>query len=214
MFQSTHPHGVRLNKIGNSILIIKSFNPRTRTGCDLKRFPFASAIIVSIHAPARGATANREILNSDNLFQSTHPHGVRLCRHPRYVFNGSVSIHAPARGATRAGRSAVLLTYVSIHAPARGATLPLYFLSVLFMFQSTHPHGVRQSTFANSLRASKVSIHAPARGATYAKRRLFRNLRFQSTHPHGVRLRRTERSKSEIRFQSTHPHGVRRTGGL
>ena len=78
-------------------------------------------MLVSIHAPARGAT---------NYF-------VGLCK------TFSVSIHAPARGATmwtlhrygirsfnpraRAGRDSVaslqrLLRKVSIHAPARGAT--------------------------------------------------------------------------------------------
>ena len=34
----------------------KSFNPRTRVGCDIKGALVATAGIVSIHAPAWGAT--------------------------------------------------------------------------------------------------------------------------------------------------------------
>jgi len=58
---------------------VDSFNPRTRTGCDA--IPGAVSIApkaVSIHAPALGATklASYSIVNY--LFQSTHPHWVRL----------------------------------------------------------------------------------------------------------------------------------------
>ena len=77
-FQSTHPRGVRLKL---------STNPVT-------------ARTVSIHAPARGATA---ALSSS----STH------C---------PVSIHAPARGATPTRLSVRTALSVSLHAPARGAT--------------------------------------------------------------------------------------------
>ncbi len=55
MFQSTHPHGVRL-PIDVVVLNVTSFNPRTHMGCDI-----AFAISkVTFH-----------------VFQSTHPHGVR-----------------------------------------------------------------------------------------------------------------------------------------
>ena len=36
----------------------RSFNPRTRTGCDQLREMHAARVIVSIHAPARGATGD------------------------------------------------------------------------------------------------------------------------------------------------------------
>ncbi len=35
------------------------------------------------------------------------------------------------------------------------------------MFQSTHPHGVRQSQIEFYVELTKVSIHAPTRGATH-----------------------------------------------
>ena len=101
-FQSTHPHGVRLLSIGLISGRSKCFNPRTHTGCDMvlrrSQLIFRS---VSIHAPTRGATI-RVFRYADVLlmFQSTHPHGVRLpvtCRDNNVC---AVSIHAPTRGAT------------------------------------------------------------------------------------------------------------------
>ena len=38
------------------------------------------------------------------------------------------------------------------------------------MFQSTHPHGVRQSQIEFYVELTKVSIHAPTRGATVLSR--------------------------------------------
>ena len=60
------------------------------------------AILISIHAPARGATAR--IWNE--------------------WFRDEISIHAPARGATEyIGGNRTPINIISIHAPARGATL-------------------------------------------------------------------------------------------
>ena len=58
------------------------------------------------------------------------------------------------------------------------------------MFQSTHPHGVRQETSEEN-------------GTSVG---------FQSTHPHGVRLHFFYVRNRNLWFQSTHPHGVRPTG--
>ena len=97
-FQSTHPHGVRLliltltiyqirfnprTRMGCDIIskcekdTILSFNPRTRMGCDKVCSSSYCLFVVSIHAPAWGATFRRARATSKALFQSTHPHGVR-----------------------------------------------------------------------------------------------------------------------------------------
>ena len=77
-FQSTHPHGVRPKTFSIKYEFVKSFNPRTRMGCDVDgRLPYMS-LAVSIHAPAWGATQLQHALSL-------------LIR---------VSIHAPAWGAT------------------------------------------------------------------------------------------------------------------
>jgi hypothetical protein len=56
MFQSTHPHGAR-QKVPGENRPEKSFNPRTRTGRDGNSYAEMCHELVSIHAPARGATA-------------------------------------------------------------------------------------------------------------------------------------------------------------
>ena len=55
-FQSTHPHGVRPTPCPHRSST-RRFNPRTRTGCDVRCTSYHSV---------------------PSLFQSTHPHGVRL----------------------------------------------------------------------------------------------------------------------------------------
>ena len=60
------------------LALYKCFNPRTHTGCDpaAKQGHYAGKR-VSIHAPTRGATFDRERADMYYKFQSTHPHGVR-----------------------------------------------------------------------------------------------------------------------------------------
>ena len=111
-----------------------SFNPRAREGRDklpsaighdLHKFqstrPRRARLVrsqcghakqrVSIHAPAKGATA--EYIEE-------------------YGALGAVSIHAPAKGATERRAFWDSLTPVSIHAPAKGATWLLQCLHPLF----------------------------------------------------------------------------------
>ena len=149
MFQSTHPHGVRQSLRPSATLFH----------------------VVSIHAPTRGATSH----------DCYSPFSVS-CFNPR----------------THTGCDLVVLTssnnliIVSIHAPTRGATLcnPSYLAACCCfnprthtgcdssasakekeprVFQSTHPHGVRQNPDSKLIKAYEVSIHAPTRGATVCK---------------------------------------------
>ena len=143
------------------------FNPRSREGSDgmLAQIK-GTAKVISIHAPARGATGQ-----SDSV---------------RAVVR--ISIHAPARGATRRNGRGLPEETISIHAPARGATTDGILLSSSnlfqstlprgerlsqltyqrggFRFQSTLPRGERQFRFRSLAYTSGISIHAPARGAT------------------------------------------------
>ena len=144
MFQSTHPHGVRLGSRYPSSCLYLRFNPRTRMGCDMGQTLTCSSAIrfnprtrmgcdsftvlgnhsycVSIHAPAWGATHVLRTQAQLLLFQSTHPHGVRLSIISYTITNSSVSIHAPAWGATPPVYCFMADFIVSIHAPAWGAT--------------------------------------------------------------------------------------------
>ena len=77
--------------------------------------------LVSIHAPARGATGH-----------DAPPVSLRLCFNPR------------AREGRDAGfRLSVLMETVSIHAPARGATAAMSACHESPAFQSTRPRGAR-----------------------------------------------------------------------
>ena len=101
--------------------------------------------IISIHAPARGATGYSVGHGFwQRIFQSTLPRGERPGTpgtatpgtdfNPRSregsdeklldkIDNNTISIHAPARGATDARPMTIsTIPLISIHAPARGAT--------------------------------------------------------------------------------------------
>ncbi len=121
---------------------------------------------VSIHAPTRGATPKKFFTNSEEMFQSTLPHGERPMRtrttHHRTRFNprsrmGSDVIEEIIERSN---------LEVSIHAPAWGATPKrLKQNGVLSEFQSTLPHGERREL----------------------RQKQYRNHMFQSTLPHGER---------------------------
>ena len=162
LFQSTHPCGVRSK--GNVIKyvwrvsihapvwgakvicdlssIINGFNPRTRVGCENDLCHNYQSILVSIHAPVWGANAGGAA-GTDVV---------------------EVSIHAPVWGAKYADNYVSKWGLVSIHAPVWGAKIQKAVEQAWFLFQSTHPCGVRTK---GDVRLSDliVSIHAPVWGA-------------------------------------------------
>ncbi len=150
-----------------SIVLGLSFNPRTHMGCDVLSVDGSDIPIpVSIHAPTWGATSDTDDAFFTNLFQSTHPHGVRrllnvirrlrICFNPRTHMgcdkprNGFATQKSSFNPRTHMGCDQVDLMVaqkhltVSIHAPTWGATIHS------FIFDETF----------------KVSIHAPTWGAT------------------------------------------------
>ncbi len=100
------------------------FNPRARAGRDFPHQHFVLAHDVSIHAPARGATA----------------------LHAGHRFWTLVSIHAPARGATNNILHERHINGFQSTRP-RGARLIKNSLNSfsLALFQSTRPRGARLS---------------------------------------------------------------------
>ena len=101
--------------------------------------------LVSIHAPTWGATPWALPRAFFLLFQSTHPHGVRLSM---WHFGGFQLLFQSTHphGVRHHLWSHVSLdVFVSIHAPTWGATCDKFTISKRGEFQSTHPHGVRLS---------------------------------------------------------------------
>ena len=165
-FQFTRPRGARPASPG-SRRRGSSFNSRAREGRDEPNNSPCWFDVVSIHAPARGATRGGAV--SGRLcacFNSRAREGRDIVVLRLWLRRKTVSIHAPARGATLTLLGRVQKLTVSIHAPARGATSAL-------------------TCFAMP---GSVSIHAPARGATsntISSQRF--SSRFQFTRPRGAR---------------------------
>ena len=82
-FQSTLPRGERRRKPGGGIRT-HYFNPRSREGSDGIDSTDSKGSAISIHAPARGATAFTNLHNGQQEFQSTLPRGERP--YPRNVY--------------------------------------------------------------------------------------------------------------------------------
>ena len=167
-FQSTHPLEVRPLLLPQVRNLRGSFNPRTHSRCDVRRwmswillmmFQSTHPLEVRLYnmAQSKGffgfnprthSRCDRSsllTLRLTSLFQSTHPLEVRLFTLDALVHHINVSIHAPTRGATIGAVIPRLGYCVSIHAPTRGATSP--------------PLPVPGRV--------PVSIHAPTRGATH-----------------------------------------------
>ena len=169
--------------------------------------------LISIHAPARGATSSvYERWLARLYFNPRSRTGSDISDLSRYCFL-FISIHAPARGATVDNADPFQYLGISIHAPARGATL--YARLNLREILNFNPRSRTGSDIVipnRNAALEHISIHAPARGATRlphlaGNKGSYFNPRtrtgsdrfavcahgfipeFQSTLPHGERLR-------------------------
>ena len=97
------------------------FNPRSREGSDPIEDNTMSISLISIHAPAKGATITLPQKKWSTEFQSTLPRRERL-------FSPHPQTH---------------VCEISIHAPAKGATFILVKFSPFLKFQSTLPRRER-----------------------------------------------------------------------
>ena len=146
--------------------------------------------IISIHAPAKGAT--RELRDADEwevLFQSTLPRRERL---ERKLHNKQTDI-------------------ISIHAPAKGATSRPTSISSTAAFQSTLPRRERPPTQATpTARHDTFQSTLPRRERPTIKRSAKLNQSFQSTLPRRERhVVRAVSVKYDSVFQSTLPRRER-----
>ncbi len=165
-----------------------SFNPRARRGRDGGYMQGSVVIIVSIHAPAGGATAATGTGQHPGEVSIHAPAGGATGDHRHQTHLVRVSIHAPAGGATQGGPRSSKDREVSIHAPAGGATLFHANQFWPYLFQSTRPQGARQDQI-------KANYHVEL---------------FQSTRPQGARPIHACCAALRWVFQSTRPQGARR----
>ena len=164
-FQSTHPHGVRLNKlkIVNTLSKFQSTHPH---GVRLQTQSEQKCYLVSIHAPTWGATEQSCTEYICRKFQSTHPHGVRRARLLEEEVRKRFQSTHPHGVRPRISQETWLTD----------------------TFQSTHPHGVRLNDFC-LFRTRDISFNPRTHMGCDVRSRRAANTRvlFQSTHPHGVR---------------------------
>ena len=102
---------------------------------------------ISIHAPTRGATDPGRLLLLPLLYFNPRSHEGSDRNSVVFHFGVKISIHAPTRGATKQIPCDRIIYEISIHAPTRGATTEPEVLSGnRFIFQSTLPRGERPDT--------------------------------------------------------------------
>ena len=168
IFQSTLPRRERRPQ-----LVYKNFrhhfNPRSREGSDnywendatITANTFQSTLprrerhvlFISIHAPAKGATAKEFTLEDFSTISIHAPAKGATRGGLGFSIHGTISIHAPAKGATIRLCTILFSSSISIHAPAKGATRSCWCWNNQTQFQSTLPRRERlviSSAFAPS----------------------------------------------------------------
>ena len=164
------------------------FNPRSYKRSDESASHFWHKVIISIHAPTRGATQFLWMHLLVHLFQSTLLQEERPQDNMVMQIGKMISIHAPTRGATCQPYTPSHSCLISIHAPTRGATIIVYFFGVKLI--DFNPRSYKRSDCICSapvqnvyyfnprsykrsdkmerfiMRMQSISIHAPTRGAT------------------------------------------------
>ena len=164
-FQSTLPRRERLFCVHQRPGII-DFNPRSREGSDRHGGVVVALCVISIHAPAKGATCavchfrrggvdfnprSREgsdlfaqlFLLLGGLFQSTLPRRERRNFLPFSCSRGHFNPRSREGSDEQLLCSGCLLTQISIHAPAKGATHVHHLRTSFQRFQSTLPRRER-----------------------------------------------------------------------
>ena len=124
-FQSTLPRRERLLQ-ASIIKRFDNFNPRSREGSDTALKPKTLGGIISIHAPAKGATSSLKFTVQNFLFQSTLPR-----RERRSIFKIKLSIFLYFNPRSREGSD-------KAYPDAKG---------LFCVFQSTLPRRERHSVF-------------------------------------------------------------------
>ena len=140
----------------------ESFNSRSREGSDGERLPeFMRHQVVSIHAPARGATRRVRFCIFSRAFQFTLPRGERQRKTASILSNGNVSIHAPARGATCSAWSYAMTSRFQFTLPRGERRIALTWSNGIGRFNSRSREG--SDSGSNYLRDVYTSFNSRSR---------------------------------------------------
>ena len=143
LFQSTLPRGERLQCSLPFRLRHLHFNPRSREGSDRASHAVHRLNVISIHAPARGATPAPSLrMPRLSYFNPRSREGSDFASFHAF-FKPEISIHAPARGATRISFTSSDASTFQSTLPRGERPSPVRSHSGLRLFQSTLPRGER-----------------------------------------------------------------------
>ena len=188
-------------------------------------------MIVSIHAPTRGATSwGFRLWTVFPCFNPRAHEGRDLHYLLLLLLYDSFNPRAH-EGRDRPNEAISLVVQVSIHAPTRGATPPIGTHHVRGVCFNPRAHEGRDNVIGvrtvwrlrfnprahegrdlfdyDAFTLLEVSIHAPTRGATPTTSMFSMTSSFQSTRPRGARRDPQLFLKRLRKFQSTRPRGAR-----
>ena len=213
LFQSTRPRRARPTVADTSRWLPLFQSTRPRRARPVRRGLCFGMALVSIHAPAEGATLqqlavhclcvsfNPRARGGRDLPSSSVPR-MSVCFNPRarggrdHGTSGTCRrwrcFNPRARGGRDPPVQGLGLGRHSFNPRARGGrdSQPLIVLPVTMMFQSTRPRRARPAKHRALWQVRHVSIHAPAEGATCAEPQPQHDQpgTFQSTRPRRARL--------------------------
>ncbi len=165
LFQSTRPRGARLYSVVPDGTLVSFQSTRPRGARPRRPAHGAGDEDVSIHAPARGATACWDAYERQTI----------------------VSIHAPVRGATAVASTPTSGTRFQSTRP-RGARLATYGASSVAMgFNPRAREGRDEAAISNSPQSWSFQSTRPRGARQKTRGRLTRICQFQSTRPRGAR---------------------------
>ncbi len=104
IFQSTHPRRVRRYRIKGRVRSCMISIHAPAKGATILFIISSSVLKISIHAPAKGATNRTSGEKEDIIFQSTHPRRVRLSFHQKCMYDKKFQSTHPRRVRHKGGR--------------------------------------------------------------------------------------------------------------
>ena len=154
---------------------------------------------------AGGDVQHTMSLLRQGIFQSTPPHGGRLCS-PSHLPGRRHFNPRPHAGGDPIPAPTARRGMISIHAPTRGATIVenITIFGVTDFNPRPHAGGDARSRIGVPF-ARDISIHAPTRGATVRPTTMMGPKRFQSTPPRGGRRSSTPQPSAQCYF-NPRPH--------
>ena len=209
-FQFTRPRGARPLGWGKATLVLPFQFTRPRGARPTGGPRCIIAHVVSIHAPARGATLAAFQVARTLGFNSRAREGRDMASRSKSLIADMFQFTRP-RGARRdKDGTSMSGKRVSIHAPARGATVALCLpLRPVRKFQFTRPRGARLVRFPSCAGGVAFQFTRP-RGARRARKRRTGGRRgFNSRAREGRDSRFSQETVAGQVFQFTRPRGAR-----